>query len=83
MHRIYLLIATALVVLVAPSQVMAGKAYIYEDGTSFVYEDFLAADRRSDDQEQRQYWQYDRRKAEEHQLPLERLGAPHCGAPSR
>lgn len=42
MHRIYLLIATALVVLVAPCHLMAAQAYNYEDGTSFVYEDFLA-----------------------------------------
>ncbi len=42
MHQIYLCIVAALVILVAPSHVMAGKAYNFEDGASFVYEDFLA-----------------------------------------
>ncbi len=42
MHRNYLSLFTALVVLVASSHVMAGKAYNYEDGVSFTYPDFLA-----------------------------------------
>ena len=42
MYRNYLTLFTALVVLAASSHVTAGKAYNYEDGTSFTYSDFEA-----------------------------------------